>query len=458
MTGRRWSLARRLRATLTVGTTGIVIVVGAINFWLLEQAVEGEIAALVREELEEFKANWENGPRTRDHYVAVVEELQREHPDVALAFRIDPGANAEIFTLGAARLVENESRRAPIDVVGSLGRAVRWSGRDLEDGASVECAIEAKEQIERLQRLEFAVGGVTLGAALLALLVGELLARRITGMLASVAQSVGAQPGLREPFAITLPDPPNEIREVVEALRALVERARSEDARTRLLISGLAHELRAPIQNLVLESEVAMLEHDDDPVFRDYAGRQMDLGRELGDAVDNLVSLCRSEDPTSEVKVERFDLGTELDLRKQRLRAYAERAGAQLVVRRSGDLVLDGDRETVMRAVRNLVANALEWTRTGTDVELELVGDSTAVTVRVLDRGPGIPAKDLERAFQPFTRLDQGPGRRAGYGLGLSLVRRAAELHGGDARLEPREGGGTVATLVLSKRGMKGLS
>ena len=104
-------------------------------------------------------------------------------------------------------------------------------------------------------------------------------------------------------------------------------------------------------------------------------------------------------------------------------------------------------RMAVRRAIANLIDNALRYAGEPFEVELKLSTESIAVEVR--DRGPGIPAAEVERLKRPFTRMDDARSGASGAGLGLAIVERVARAHGGALELLPRAGGGLVARLTL---------
>jgi two-component system osmolarity sensor histidine kinase EnvZ len=104
----------------------------------------------------------------------------------------------------------------------------------------------------------------------------------------------------------------------------------------------------------------------------------------------------------------------------------------------------------VSRIANNLIDNALAYGRPPLDVTAARRGDD--VVVDIADRGPGIPRGDVERLKQPFTRAGEARARddgAAGAGLGLAIVDRIARLHGGSFDLLPRDGGGTIARVML---------
>jgi two-component system osmolarity sensor histidine kinase EnvZ len=104
-------------------------------------------------------------------------------------------------------------------------------------------------------------------------------------------------------------------------------------------------------------------------------------------------------------------------------------------------------RLAVRRLMTNLVDNAFRYGEK--DVLLRVAQTGRAVAVEVLDRGPGIPADEVERLKQPFTRLETARSGKGGSGLGLAIVERIARMHGGALALLPREGGGLVARVTF---------
>jgi two-component system sensor histidine kinase KdpD len=102
-----------------------------------------------------------------------------------------------------------------------------------------------------------------------------------------------------------------------------------------------------------------------------------------------------------------------------------------------------------LRILGNLLENALRYTPAGGSVELGVRREGESLVFTVADRGPGIPAAEVERIFHPFyRRADAAPdvGRA---GLGLSIARRLAEIQNGSLTYEPRQGGGSVFVLRL---------
>ena len=102
----------------------------------------------------------------------------------------------------------------------------------------------------------------------------------------------------------------------------------------------------------------------------------------------------------------------------------------------------DADREAMLRALRNLVSNAVQWTPQGGQVNVTIAATDLNVTLTVDDSGPGIPGPMRAKIFEPFARGGERGGERVGYGLGLAIVREAVEAHGGTVEVATSPIGG----------------
>jgi len=113
-------------------------------------------------------------------------------------------------------------------------------------------------------------------------------------------------------------------------------------------------------------------------------------------------------------------------------------------------LLVAVDREQALRALRALLVNAVHFSPAETAAEVVVAAGPHVVNLLVLDRGPGIPVEQRERAFEKFIRLDQQAG---GAGLGLFLARGLAQAMGGDVTVGDREDGGAAVCFTLRRRG-----
>jgi two-component system sensor histidine kinase CreC len=112
-------------------------------------------------------------------------------------------------------------------------------------------------------------------------------------------------------------------------------------------------------------------------------------------------------------------------------------------------LRVSGDAFLLRQALDNLVENASDFAPAGSTIEMDAAVDGGSVLVHVNDRGPGVPDYARDRVFERFYSLPRPDGGHRSSGLGLNFVAQVADLHGGSATLENRQGGGARATLRL---------
>ena len=217
------------------------------------------------------------------------------------------------------------------------------------------------------------------------------------------------------------------------------------------LLANVSHELRTPLARIRVVLELAS-ENDPREVPRYLAEIASDLG-ELERLLEDVFTTARLG--TTEGKVPlRADITPIADLvdrcRARFLGLYPDRT---LEV----DVTLPPDREDLLcdpvllrRALDNLLDNAAKYTPRGAEVRLSGGIEGGSLVLEVSDDGPGMPAEAAARVFEPFFRGDAGRDRRTGgVGLGLSLVRRIAEAHGGDVKLQSAPGEGVRVTLRI---------
>lgn len=273
----------------------------------------------------------------------------------------------------------------------------------------------------------------TLVAGLIALAVATAAARMLTRPLERLSANASALLA-GAPMRDTPDGSPLEVRRLASAIGAAGERQRQVARERELMLAGISHDLRTPLARLRLALELG---DANDPQRRQ--AMVADLAQ-LDGALEQCLSFVRdgSDEPLRDI-----DIAT---LSGQLLATHA----------RPDDWQLDGPaalhatvRPTLLRrAIGNLMDNA---ERHGAPpFRLALAADNETLVVRVSDHGPGVDPALLERLGQPFLRGDHAR-TSAGSGLGLSIVKRAAEVHGGTLQLESRKatGGGLVATIRI---------
>ena len=224
---------------------------------------------------------------------------------------------------------------------------------------------------------------------------------------------------------------------VEEQTRDLREANRLKDQ----FIATLAHELRnplAPIRNAV---EVMRLRGSEDTTLanaRDIVERQVEV---LGRLVDDLLDLNSISRGKLGLKKRVHDFGACIDHALELARGFVASRGHELTVQvDDGPLLVEADGTRIEQIVANLVHNAAKYTDRGGKIAIRAHRDGADVVLRVSDSGIGIAPEMLRAIFEPFTQAEQSLDRpHGGLGIGLTLVRKLVEMHGG--RVEAQSAG-----------------
>jgi two-component system sensor histidine kinase SenX3 len=223
------------------------------------------------------------------------------------------------------------------------------------------------------------------------------------------------------------------------------------DAVRRDFVANVSHELKTPVGALSLLGEAVLGSADDPQAVRRFATRMQHESNRLTLMVQDLIALSRlqSNDPLRQARVVNVDDAVAEAVDATHLEAEAREI--RLEVRGQHGLTVLGDDEQLATALRNLLANAINYSpdHTRITVGVSKSGDNV-VEISVADQGIGIPEPDLERIFERFYRVDPARSRATGgTGLGLSLVKHVAANHGGEVRVWSSEGSGSTFTLRL---------
>lgn len=432
---------------------------------------------------------WQTNTLLTDH---VVEELRREAAELAreaegippdeFAEKIEArsrAAGTNLYFLASAAGAKRAGNLPafPLEIAGSpTGGVFRYpragdapgtdrlavgipvpvgAGQRLIIGRDVEAQTELAERIKRTFLWGF--GALALAALISGLAIGRAVLRRVETINATTRSIMAGDLSRRVP--VTGSD--DELDELSANLNGMLDRIEQLMSGLREVSDNIAHDLKTPLNRLRNSAEAALRDPRGAEGYREGLEAAIEKADDLIKTFNALLLIARLEAGVVEETAETFDLGSLVHDVAELYEPVAEEAGLRLAIATADGIEIRANRQLVGQAVANLVDNAIKYSarvvvagggaghprETTVSVDVATRGDNAEISVA--DRGPGIEAKDRERAFRRFVRLEKSR-TQPGTGLGLSLVAAVARLHHGTVRLEDNEPGlRVVVTLPL---------
>ncbi|RYX96566.1 MAG: HAMP domain-containing histidine kinase [Comamonadaceae bacterium] len=374
------------------------------------------------------------------------------------------------FLVGAAWQLSADPPQLPIrevqvmnargEVIGTAQtRPDRRPGEDLEfqiattDGQTLSLLLPRPKRPpgSPMMRPPFGFGfGWMLGLVGLAVAVGAYpVMRRLTLRLESLQRGVEAW-GEGDLSARVSVSGSDEVAFLAARFNHAAERIETLMDSHRSLLANASHELRSPLARIRMGLE--LMGGDSQSPQRLEISRSIS---ELDQLIDEILLASRLDARQADAEpFESVDLTGLAAEECSRVNAElsAELDATAVPGATSHSLGVQGSPRLLRRLIRNLLENARRYGKGG-DISLELAqitqGGKQLAVIRVNDRGPGVPAGQRERIFEPFYRLPGASEREGGVGLGLALVRSISERHGGTVRCEARPGGGASFIVEL---------
>jgi signal transduction histidine kinase len=288
----------------------------------------------------------------------------------------------------------------------------------------------------RFQRPDIQAPPALMGATLLSL---ALLMAALWFGLGRITRPLRQLADAADGFGLDAPAPemprhgPREVRALSDALGRMHGRLTAMIADRTRMLAALGHDLRSPITALRVRAEMV-----DDDETRERMAATLD---EMQEMVDSTLAYARGV--STDQPMEACDLALLLG----ELADELSETGPEIAVMPSGPVCAKVRRTAIRRALRNLMENAQRY---GSRARVSVRQVGNRAEMRIEDDGPGIPERELEKVFDPFTRLETSRSRETGgIGLGLPIARATLRAHGGDVVLSNRPEGGLRATAHL---------
>ena len=244
-----------------------------------------------------------------------------------------------------------------------------------------------------------------------------------------------------------LEDRKDELAVLARDFDAMADRLRANRGALTQLLRDISHELRSPLARMRLALRLARRPSADTVRQLDRMEREIER---LDVLISQVLKLARLNGTDVPFKREAFDVGEVIDEVVRDAEFEGTAKGCRVETHGAAGSVVSGSRELLRSAIENVLRNAVRYSPQGAPVEVAVERNAAGLTIAIRDRGPGVPAAELERIFEPFYRVAESRDRDSGgEGIGLAITSQVMKAHGGTARAENRAGGGFEVRLNL---------
>lgn len=305
--------------------------------------------------------------------------------------------------------------------------------------------LEAQAQLARASQAAFlyALAAGVLIAAVVAALAAWILSRRVDAFARAASAIASGKLDAR----VERDETGDAFDRLGTSINAMLDRIEALVGELRMVTDSMAHDLRSPVSRMKATLEQALSRTRDPNATAALAGA-IDEADSLHRLLDTALEISRAEAGIGRDQFARFALAPLLDDLAEVYGPLAEDEGFAISVDAPAELELIAHREMLLRALSNLIDNALKYADGGSAIQLSAARDGTDVEIRVADDGPGIAEEQIGEAAKRFVRLDPARGG-SGAGLGLSLVETIAHMHDGRMTIARADPHGTIVTLRL---------
>lgn len=234
-------------------------------------------------------------------------------------------------------------------------------------------------------------------------------------------------------------DGPEELKTLARTFNRMNNQVKELLANRTTLLAGIAHDLRTPLTQIQLALEMLPNNGGDSELMESIKNDLDRINHLIGESLSIGTELA-------EVKQEEIDIAEELEI----IIHNHQQGNITINWSREQPCVFNLQALSFKRIINNLLENAIRYGN-NQPVDVSYQCNKKNITIKIEDRGAGIPKKQIEAVFRPFYRLEQSRGSgTGGSGLGLAIVRQLADSHGWTVDLKARDGGGTTSLVIIS--------
>ena len=241
----------------------------------------------------------------------------------------------------------------------------------------------------------------------------------------------------------------DEVAVLARDFDVMADQLRANRSAITRLLRDISHELRSPLARMRLAVGLARRPAADLTRQLDRLEREIER---LDELISQVLKLARLNGADAPFERESFDVDEVIEEVVRDANFEGAAKGCKIETRGAAHSAVNGNRELLRSAIENVLRNAVRYSPQGASVDVMVERSDAGLTVSIRDRGPGVPAGELERIFEPFYRVAESRDRdTGGEGIGLAITSQVMRAHGGSARADNRAGGGFEVQLNLPR-------
>jgi signal transduction histidine kinase len=325
--------------------------------------------------------------------------------------------------------------------------------RELPDGSRLLLARSVRKAEDLQEFTLYLMVFILAMSVLLALAMGVTLGRTILGRMDAISRTAGDIMAGDLSQRIQVGSSDDEFKALATRLNAMLNRVEQLITGMREVTDNVAHDLRSPLSRLRNRLEVTLLEQRSESEYRQAISSTIEDAESLLSTFNAILGIAQMEAGTPRTQWGLVDLNRLAGDLMELYEPVAQKMGQQLRLVTGEAVEIGGSRDLLAQAVGNLLDNAIKYTPTGGTIDLQVRPSHDTVEVIVADSGPGIPDAEKAHVLERFVRLE-GSRHTPGNGLGLSLAKAVAGLHGAELVLGDNRPG-LIVTLRLPRDRLK---
>lgn len=382
----------------------------------------------------ELKSNWQ-------YYTRLIDRGGHE-----LAESDGMPVSLDEFLARVPRDNQFEMWKSPSGVPFLLARLSAYDGEVFLGHVQVARSLE--QDAKRNERLKEMFVWVSFWCALLIGLFTGLISHRTLRPVKEMGMYIGEITADDLSRRLHPPYWPRELRPLALAFDSMLDRLEDSFSRLSQFSSDLAHELRTPLHTLTIELDVILSKDRTQEEYRTALESAQDSVALLSRMVEDMLFIARAENRVAAVQREDVNVAEAVEKVKEFFQVILEEE--KVTVKASAAGKIRADKQMLLRALVNLLSNAVRHAPAGGEVYVTSWREGDDFVLAVADTGPGMAEKDLPHVFDRFYRADSSRARQTGSsGLGLAIVRSIMTMHGGRAEAGNRPQGGAEIRLFF---------